>query len=191
MIHVLTVLAQVVAPVRETAAQTLAVLLPAMPASSTAEVLRILVDMVHQRDVSKYIWQVRHSGLMGLKYFVAVRAHLVDGEIRGNGQLVKMEEDEDVKPRIAPSGSIHALKAIVDAALVGLRDKDDDVRSAGAATLVPLTDALVEALPSELQTLVDLLWACLGDSKDDLATSIGGVMDLLGRSTQRLINSHD
>ncbi|GAA6037551.1 hypothetical protein NBRC10512_002557 [Rhodotorula toruloides] len=172
---------QVVAPVRETAAQTLAVLLPAMPASSTAEVLRILVDMVHQRDVSKYIWQVRHSGLMGLKYFVAVRAHLVDGEIRGNGQLVKMEEDEDVKPRIAPSGSIHALKAIVDAALVGLRDKDDDVRSAGAATLVPLTDALVEALPSELQTLVDLLWACLGDSKDDLATSIGGVMDLLAK----------
>ncbi|GEM06888.1 SNF2-related helicase [Rhodotorula toruloides] len=172
---------QVVAPVRETAAQALAVLLPAMPASSTTGVQRILVDMVHQRDVPKYIWQVRHSGLLGLKYFVAVQAHLIDDDVRENGQVVKMEEDDDRKPRVSSAGPNNVLKAIVDAALVGLRDKDDDVRSAGAATLVPLADALVNSLPNELQILVDLVWACLGDSRDDLATSIGGVMDLLAK----------
>lgn len=153
-----------------------------MPATSTAEVQRVLVDMVHQRDVPKYIWQVRHSGLMGLKFFVAVQAHLVGSDVRANGQAVKMEEDEEAKPQISSGGPTEVLKAIVDAALVGLRDKDDDVRSAGAATLVPLANSLVESLPSELKTLVDLLWTCLGDSKDDLATSIGGVMDLLGTS---------
>ncbi|GAA6004805.1 DNA-binding ATPase [Rhodotorula paludigena] len=191
---------QVIAPVRETAAQALATLLPSMPASSASEVQRILVDMVHQRgavrssngdssaDASKpkYIWQVRHSGLLGLKYFVAVQGHLVRGEpvaVKPEPGLsgVKME-DEDVKPAVgAAAESQRMLKSIVDAALVGLRDRDDDVRSAGAATLVPLADALVEQLPGELKELVDVLWACLGDLKDDLASSVGGVMDLLAK----------
>ncbi|BGP38652.1 TATA-binding protein-associated factor mot1 [Rhodotorula kratochvilovae] len=185
---------QVVAPVRETAAQALAILLPSMPVSSAREVQRILVDMVHQHGSvrsseggavpagRKYVWQVRHSGLLGLKYFVAVQGHLVRGDeataVKPEPAAVKMEED--VKPVLAPS-SMDMLKSIVDAALVGLRDKDDDVRSAGAATLVPLADALVAQLPSEMKELVDTLWACLGDLKDDLASSVGGVMDLLAK----------
>ncbi|BGP14619.1 TATA-binding protein-associated factor mot1 [Rhodosporidiobolus nylandii] len=184
---------QVIAPVRETAAQALAVLLPHMPASSAAEVQRVLVDMVHQRGAVrgeptpgqlKYIWQVRHSGLLGLKYFVAVQGHL----LRGEGEAVKrepdvkMEDAEDVKP-FAPhteNGGV-MLKSVVDAALVGLRDRDDDVRSAGASTLIPLADALVERLPLQLKEVIDVLWACLGDLKDDLSSSVGGVMDLLAK----------
>lgn len=61
-----------------------------------------------------------------------------------------------------------------------LRDRDDDVRSAAAATLSPIADALVSSLPAELQQVVDVLWECLGDLKDDLSSSVGGVMDLLG-----------
>lgn len=61
-----------------------------------------------------------------------------------------------------------------------LRDRDDDVRSAAAATLSPIADALVSSLPVELQQVVDVLWECLGDLKDDLSSSVGGVMDLLG-----------
>lgn len=62
-----------------------------------------------------------------------------------------------------------------------LRDRDDDVRSAAAATLSPIADALVSSLPAELQQVVDVLWECLGDLKDDLSSSVGGVMDLLGK----------
>lgn len=178
---------------RETAAQALAILLPYMPASSINEVQRVLVDMVHQRGSvrssegdgvpagRKYAWQVRHSGLLGLKYFVAVQGDLVRGveAVKPEAPPVKMEDD--VKPVLVSSSGL--LKSIVDAALIGLRDRDDDVRSAAAATLVPLADALVDRLPSEMKELVDVLWACLGDLKDDLASSVGGVMDLLGAST--------
>ncbi|GAA6038936.1 hypothetical protein JCM8097_000582 [Rhodosporidiobolus ruineniae] len=180
---------QVIAPVRETAAQALAVLLPYMSVVSASEVARVLVDMVHQHgtvrgDVEpgkvKYIWQVRHSGLLGLKYFVAVQGHLVRGD--GTAVAVKPEADvamEDVKPAVVGGSAL--LKSVVDAALVGLRDRDDDVRSAGAATLIPLGDALVDQLPEKLKEVVDVLWACLGDLKDDLSSSVGGVMDLLAK----------
>ncbi|GAA5868377.1 hypothetical protein JCM3774_003272 [Rhodotorula dairenensis] len=174
---------QVVAPVRETAAQALAVLLPSMPASSSQQVRRILADMVHQRqDLSappadpskpKYIWQVRHSGLLGLKYVVAVQGR----QLLSVPTPVKVEED--VMPDLA---SLELpLKLVVDAALVGLRDRDDDVRAAAAATLAPVAHEIVAALPSELHDLLEVLWSCLGDLKDDLASSVGGVMDLLSK----------
>lgn len=184
---------QVIAPVRETAAQALAVLLPHMLPSSAVEVQRVLVDMVHQigtvrsdadADKMKYIWQVRHSGLLGLKYFVAVQGQLVRGTgASSSSSAVKSEptDGEDVKPSLETGGAV--LRAVVDAALVGLRDQDDDVRSAGAATLIPLAEALVEQLPKKLKEVLDVLWACLGDLKDDLSSSVGGVMDLLGAST--------
>lgn len=88
---------------------------------------------------------------------------------------VKVEED--VKPDLA-SAEV-PLKLVVDAALVGLRDRDDDVRAAAAATLAPVAHEIVAGLPSELHDLLEVLWSCLGDLRDDLASSVGGVMDLL------------
>ena len=73
-----------------------------------------------------------------------------------------------------------AAQNFVHVGRCSLRDRDDDVRSAAAATLSPITDALVERLPVELQLVVGVLWDCLGDLKDDLSSSIGGGMDLLG-----------
>lgn len=168
-------LLQVVAPVRETAAQALAVLLPSMPRVSATEVRRILSDMVHQRGLAptdpskpKYVWQVRHSGLLGLKYVVAVQG----------AELLRVESpvkhEEDVKPDVSSP-----LDQVVDAALVGLRDRDDDVRSAAAATLAPIANLVVTELPQQTLELLEVLWHCLGDLKDDLASSVGGVMDLL------------
>lgn len=152
-----------------------------MPASSAQQVRRILADMVHQRpdpsappsDPSKpkYIWQVRHSGLLGLKYVVAVQGR----ELLSLPPMVKVEED--VKPNL--QNAEMPLKQVVDAALVGLRDRDDDVRAAAAATLSPVAHEIVAGLPSELHDLLEVLWSCLGDLKDDLASSVGGVMDLL------------
>ena len=68
-----------------------------------------------------------------------------------------------------------------------LRDKDDDVRSAAAATLAPIADLIVGNLPVELQEIVTVIWDCLGDLKDDLSSSVGAVMDLLGEREARLL----
>jgi len=155
-----------------------------MSPTSSTQVLRILVDMVEQRHASpdgvKYAWQVRHSGLLGLKYFVAVKRGLLLGEKEQLEAATKVKmEVEDVKP-VVPD-QLRLLKSVVSASLVGIRDRDDDVRSAGAATLLPLADVLVEQLSKEMKEVVEVLWECLGDLKDDLASSVGGVMDLLAK----------
>lgn len=139
---------KVVAPVRETAAQALATLLPYMSPPSVRMVQNILVAMVEQNgappsrgldaksdptataEKGKYVWQVRHSGLLGLKYLVAVRGDLL---------VQKIEDDEEVKPDVKPEGSrditmlsvkgeegvdaedyrLGMLKGVVDAGLLG------------------------------------------------------------------------
>ena len=199
---------QVVAPVRETAAQALATLLPFMPKESVLAVQSILVAMIDQdgappskglddkysgavaaaqgNDRTAYVWQVRHSGLLGLKYLVAVKGDLYrSAATQSLMEDVLMKAEEDIKPVIKKEETSPQtpgmLKAVVDAALLGLKDGDDDVRSAAAATLSPIADALVEQLPAELEDVVRVLWQCLGDLKDDLSSSVGGVMDLLAK----------
>jgi len=103
---------QVVAPVREAASQTLAALLLHMPTSSIMFVHDNLLQMIRQdfstsangvtsnagktKKLPVYAWQVRHAGLLGLKYEVAVR-----------NDLIENEEGLDV------------LRGVVDAAVLG------------------------------------------------------------------------
>lgn len=61
-----------------------------------------------------------------------------------------------------------------------LGDSDDDVRSVAASCLLPITRRFVEQLPEDLPRVLAILWMCLGDMKDDLSSSVGAVMDLLG-----------
>ena len=67
-----------------------------------------------------------------------------------------------------------------------LGDRDDDVRSVAASCLLPVAAYLVERLPEELGRVLAVLWSCLSDMKDDLSSSVGGVMDLLGKHSLRL-----
>lgn len=60
-------------------------------------------------------------------------------------------------------------------------DGDDDVRSVAATGLLPVAAHLVDQLPEELSRVLAVLWSCLRDMKDDLSSSVGAVMDLLGR----------
>ncbi|KAH8117583.1 SNF2 chromatin remodeling protein [Phellopilus nigrolimitatus] len=182
---------QVVAPVRETASQTLAALLIHMPRRSVLHVHGILLQMIkqdftldssspdvkptrvanghHQSPGKQYVWEVRHAGLLGIKYEVAVRADLVQDH------SVKIEDDDGLT-----SGK-EVLRGVVDAAVLGLGDSDDDVRSVAASCLLPITAQFVEQLPEELPRVLAVLWSCLGDMKDDLSSSVGAVMDLLGK----------
>ena len=62
-----------------------------------------------------------------------------------------------------------------------LRDVDDDVRTVAASALTPITDILATGLShEELCSVVDTLWDCLAEGGDDLGSSTGAVMDLLG-----------
>ena len=79
---------QVVAPVRETVSQTIASLLLHMPRRSVLHVHAVLLQMIRQDfalptgtngpgNGKGHIWEVRHAGLLGIKYEVAVRSDVV------------------------------------------------------------------------------------------------------------------
>ncbi|KAK7035735.1 TBP associated factor [Favolaschia claudopus] len=207
---------QAVAPVRETASQTLAALLLHMPRRSVMHVHTILLQMIQQNVPTQppngkpkpasgkgkkkdppvaggLVWQVRHAGLLGIKYEVAVRNDLfasnapikveegnamaVDGQVKSEEGSVKLEEgvgefDDDRR---------ELLRGVVEAAISGLGDQDDDVRSVAASCLLPVAEHLVQQLPEALDRVLIVLWHCLKDMKDDLSSSVGAVMDLLGK----------
>lgn len=132
-----------------------------------------------------HVWEVRHAGLLGIKYEVAVRSDLVKPD-----QIKAEFEDIQYDSRAI-------LKDVVDAAVLGyvsspirrnlvnlfnsLGDRDDDVRSVAASCLLPVAQHLVTQLPEELGRVLAVLWSCLSDMKDDLSSSVGAVMDLLGK----------
>ncbi|KAI6038454.1 hypothetical protein EDC04DRAFT_2695399 [Pisolithus marmoratus] len=73
------------------------------------------------------------------------------------------------------------LQGVVDAAVLGLGDRDDDVRAVAASCLLPVTGHLVERFPESLDRVLAVLWDCLRNMKDDLSSSVGAVMELLGK----------
>ncbi|KAH0537137.1 TATA-binding protein-associated factor mot1 [Glutinoglossum americanum] len=148
----------VVAPVRETVGQTLGALLLHLPAESVNFVYRTLYRLVMQDDLglSLPIWEVCHGGMIGLKYLVAVR----------NDLLLKDNE---------------LIDGVVRAVMKGLGDYDDDVRAVSAATLIPIAEEFVSLRPLALNGLINIVWDCLSNLRDDLSASTGSVMDLLAK----------
>ncbi|KAJ6608621.1 hypothetical protein B0H10DRAFT_1920958 [Mycena sp. CBHHK59/15] len=199
---------QVVAPVRETVSQTLASLLLHMPRRSVSHVHAILLQMIQQDlsvplngtkpkpraktapDAEKtHIWEVRHAGLLGIKYEVAVRSDLFATKPQAKADsdgTDAMAVDTDATVKQEETGDFddtgrEVLRGVVEAAILGLGDRDDDVRSVAASCLLPVAEHLVEQLPEALDRVLAVLWHCLCDMKDDLSSSVGAVMDLLGK----------
>ncbi|KAL0076434.1 hypothetical protein J3Q64DRAFT_1852898 [Phycomyces blakesleeanus] len=148
---------QVVCPVRETCSQTLGVVLQSMRPESVAKVHATLLQLITQDGPAfheRSIWEVRHAGLLGLKYAVAVRKDLVEMLVEGT----------------------------TGAVILGLRDHDDDVRAVSAATLLPITAEFVRmSTEDRVSNVITTLWDCLIDLKDDLTASTGAVMDLIAK----------
>ncbi|KAI8381200.1 uncharacterized protein BYT42DRAFT_598127 [Radiomyces spectabilis] len=148
---------QVVCPVRETCSQTLGVVLQYMQVDAVQKVHATLLKLISQDGPAfggRSIWEVRHAGLLGLKYTVAVRKDLVETLVDGTTSAV----------------------------ILGLRDHDDDVRAVSAATLLPITAEFVRMSSNErVHTVIMTLWDCLIDLKDDLTASTGAVMDLIAK----------
>ncbi|KAG0475507.1 hypothetical protein HPP92_015193 [Vanilla planifolia] len=101
---------QVVAPVRETCAQALGVVLKYMHPSLVLETLKILLQMQCRRE-----WEVRHGCLLGLKYLVAVRQEMLEDLLVYLLPACKAgleDRDDDVRAVVAES-LIPAAAAIV------------------------------------------------------------------------------
>lgn len=148
----------VVAPIRETVGQTLGALLSHLTPQLVHSAYQVLYRMVMQRDLklSARIWQVCHGGMTGLKYLVAVRNDLL---VNDNS----------------------LMDGVVEAVMLGLADSDDDVRSVSAATLTPIAKEFVALRPMALDQLMNIVWECLADLRDDLSASTGSIMDLLAK----------
>lgn len=78
-----------------------------MPRRSVFHVHRVLLQMIQQDFLSnqKHVWEVRHAGLLGVKYEVAVRTDLF--------------EVQDVSHDVSSMDPKGVLKGIVDAAILG------------------------------------------------------------------------
>jgi TATA-binding protein-associated factor len=84
----------VVAPVRETSAQGLGICLRGLSVEGVKEVHGVLVQMIRQtwakrgkeaagrEKWERFSWEIRHAGLLGLKYEVAVRGDLLHGRMK-------------------------------------------------------------------------------------------------------------
>ncbi|KAI9316037.1 hypothetical protein BX666DRAFT_283572 [Dichotomocladium elegans] len=148
---------QVVCPVRETCSQTLGVVMQYMQPDAVKKVHTTLLALITQDSPAfngRSIWEVRHAGLLGLKYAVAVRKDLVEMLVDGT----------------------------TGAVILGLRDPDDDVRAVSAATLLPITAEFVRMSGEDrVRDVITTLWDCLIDLKDDLTASTGAVMDLIAK----------
>ncbi|KAM4032830.1 TATA-binding protein-associated factor 172 isoform 3-T3 [Anomaloglossus baeobatrachus] len=136
---------EVVAPVRETCAQTLGVVLKRMNESGVHNTVKILLRLLTQEQ-----WEVRHGGLLGIKYALAIRQDLI----------------KTLLPK--------ALPAIIE----GLQDLDDDVRAVAAASLVPVVDNLVKIQFKQVPFILSTLWDALLEL-DDLTASTNSIMTLL------------
>ncbi|XP_069467480.1 TATA-binding protein-associated factor 172 isoform X2 [Ambystoma mexicanum] len=136
---------EVVAPVRETCAQTLGVVLKYMNETGVHKTVEILLKLLSQEQ-----WEVRHGGLLGIKYALAIRQDVI----------------QTLLPKVLP--------AVVE----GLQDLDDDVRAVAASSLVPVVDSLVHLQSQHVPFIVRTLWDALLEL-DDLTASTNSIMTLL------------
>lgn len=146
----------VVAPVRESGAQTLAALLIHLNEETVLKVFDCLNSMVLQKDLIPKCWEAKHGGILGVRYLVSVRTDIL-------------------------LSHPYMFDDVVAMVLSGLKESDDDVQSVAALTLSPIAEQFVTTRKNVVGTLLSVIWDCLVNLRDDLSASIGSVMDLLAK----------
>ena len=137
---------QVVAPVRETCAQVLGTIMKEMPITNVEKTIHVLLSLIKHQE-----WEVRHGGLLGIKYMLVVR--------------------EDLLQKFLPLTINHIL--------IGLFDTVDDVGAVAASTLIPIASWLPKLLNSQqVSGIVKMLWDLLLD-QDELTSACNSFMGLL------------
>lgn len=150
----------VVAPVRESGAQTLAALLIHLNTETIFKTFDCLKNLVLQQQSVELdlprCWEAKHGGMLGIRYFVSVRTDVL---------LLHSE----------------LLDSVVHMVLHCLRESEDDVQSVAALTLAPIANEFVKTRKETIHSLLEVVWDCLSNFEDDLSASIGSVMDLLSK----------
>ncbi|BFZ55825.1 TATA-binding protein-associated factor mot1 [Savitreella phatthalungensis] len=147
---------QVVAPIRESIAQTLSALLIHLDDDMVSHVFGLLSSLVKQPGIPTSAWEATHGGMLGMRYLIAVR-------------------------RDAVTASPAMMDEVMRCVFKALENCDDDVKAVAASSLIPIADEIVAKRPTETDQLLDVLWDCLADLQDDLSSSTGSVIDLLAR----------
>lgn len=101
--------------------------------------------MAHLQQHS--LWEVRHSGFLGLKYLVAVRPDAVPA--------LMAETFPSVHPKKTQPETFLSI------VLQGLKDSSDDVRLVAADTLHPTVKLIVQNCKNMLVTILNILWETL------------------------------
>lgn len=108
--------------------------------------VEILMRLMKQNE-----WEVRHGGLLGIKYMLVVR--------------------EDLMQTFLPF--------TINNILAGLFDPVDDVGAVAASTLIPIANSLPKLLSiDQVSSIVKMLWDLLLD-QDELASACNSFMGLL------------
>ena len=163
----------VVAPVRETAAQALGASLRDLPTRKVFDIGEATLTLLKHEKA----WEVRHSGLIGLKY---VFASIPQGE------QIKMDM---LAQKLLPS----ALPRLI----LALKDDDDDVRAAAAEAALPARESLNPQLlrmkkdddesdddGNLFKVFLETLWNALLEL-DDLSPSARPIMSLLAKLCEK------
>ena len=147
----------VVAPVRESVAQTLAALLIHLDDNLSLTIFKTLEQLVLQdpqiTGLPNKIWEATHGGLLGIRYFVSIKTDFLL--------------------------SNNLLDRVVNIVLYGLNQSDDDVQSVAASILTPITSEFVKMDSEKIDVVLTTIWTSLTHLEDDLSASVGSVMDLL------------
>lgn len=150
----------VVAPVRESCAQTLAALLIHLESEQTLRTFAALQSLVFQSELvdleMKKCWEAKHGGMLGMRYFVSVRTDFL----------------------LSEEG---LLDSVVSMVLHCLKESEDDVQSVAALTLAPIASEFVKTKKEVILSLLEVVWDCLSNFEDDLSACVGSVMDLLSK----------
>lgn len=157
---------QVVAPVRETCGQALGALLQHMSPKAVPRVQQVLLTLAQHKT-----WEVRHGGLLGMKYVMAVRKDLVDILLPPAFSIVKNGYALWMSRKSSPGVLSPTFR---------LCDLDDDVRAVSAETLLPIAEEMAALLEADMPSLLQTLWNTLLNL-DDLTASTALVMDLLAK----------
>lgn len=183
---------QVVAPVRETCAQTLGSIVHLMGEEGVYGVVGLLEEMLCRQE-----WETRHGGLLGLKYLLAVREDLHTCLLpRSYPHIYRglLDEMDDVVA-VAASCLVPVAASVVEkleSSTVGclvatlwdaLMDIDDLTSSTGSVMMLLARlmahPACRESMTSDLSQLVPRLWPFLYHSSSVVRASALKTLDTL------------
>ncbi|KAL7488484.1 hypothetical protein ACHAW6_014063 [Cyclotella cf. meneghiniana] len=181
----------VVAPVREMAAQIIAVLLEAAPPDVWDSTSDLLTQLYHRKCHRERVgWEARHGVLLVWKYvcvLARLRSPLVGFE--KSSSLIDKQIDPGFRPLSKKSNLplSHAMcENIIKQSICGLSDESDDVRAVAAQVLLQIAKTDPKISASEVvQACSSSLWQAICSIERDVSSCASDLLALLAAMLSR------